>query len=167
MLSRTPTAAPMAARRTTVSVRMATPVTRANPKQDVERVSREEMEREGGAALGARAHFRPAAAAARAFSPRPAHSPSPLAHPPSNPSNPSNPTTNKPPQVQQVLEQTIKEAEETCAGGTTTECASAFDAVEEVSAALAHKQAAAKASDPLEVFCDDNPDADECRIYDD
>jgi len=35
-----------------------------------------------------------------------------------------------------------------------------------VSAALAHKQAAAKSSDPLEEFCDDNPETDECRIYD-
>jgi hypothetical protein len=42
-----------------------------------------------------------------------------------------------------------------------------WDNVEELSAAASHKKAAYQddkvASDPLEAFCDDNPDADECR----
>jgi hypothetical protein len=42
-----------------------------------------------------------------------------------------------------------------------------WDNVEELSAAAAHKKVAYQddkvASDPLEAFCDDNPDADECR----
>lgn len=68
-----------------------------------------------------------------------------------------------------MLEKTLKEAEEACdkAGSSSDECAVAFDAVEEVSAAVAHKKQAAAKSDPLDLFCDDNPDADECRIYDD
>lgn len=42
-----------------------------------------------------------------------------------------------------------------------------WDNVEELSAAAAHKKVAVQddkvSSDPLEAFCDDNPDADECR----
>jgi len=72
-------------------------------------------------------------------------------------------------QAQKVLEKTLQEAQETCdkAGSSSDECAVAFDNVEEVSAAVAHKKQAAASSDPLEAFCDDNPDADECRVYDD
>jgi len=65
----------------------------------------------------------------------------------------------------------IKEAEEMCKGGDAQHCAAAWDNVEELSAAAAHKKVAYQedkvASDPLEAFCDDNPDADECRVYDD
>ena len=39
--------------------------------------------------------------------------------------------------------------------------------VEEISAAESHKKANEKAVDPLEKFCGDNPDADECRVYED
>lgn len=46
-----------------------------------------------------------------------------------------------------------------------------WDNVEELSAAAAHKKVAFAndpvSNDPLEQFCDDNPDADECRVYDD
>jgi hypothetical protein len=47
--------------------------------------------------------------------------------------------------------------------------AAAWDTVEELSAAASHAKAAAKESyqDPLEKYCDSNPDADECRVYDD
>lgn len=44
--------------------------------------------------------------------------------------------------------------------------AAAWDTVEELSAAASHAKEADKidnANDPLEKFCDDNPDADECR----
>jgi hypothetical protein len=47
--------------------------------------------------------------------------------------------------------------------------ATAWDIVEELSAAASHAEASAKAdpiqSDPLEKYCDANPDADECRVY--
>eukprot|EP00775_Hariotina_reticulata_P005222 gene5222-5459_t len=66
-----------------------------------------------------------------------------------------------------AVETAIKEAEEKCADGTAGECAAAWDNVEEISAAISHKKVAeAESSDPLEKFCDDNPDADECRVYD-
>ncbi|WIA11919.1 hypothetical protein OEZ86_002904 [Tetradesmus obliquus] len=67
-----------------------------------------------------------------------------------------------------AVETAIKEAEDKCASGTSGECAAAWDNVEEISAAISHKKVADAAnSDPLEQFCDDNPDADECRVYDD
>lgn len=37
---------------------------------------------------------------------------------------------------------------------------------EELSAEMAHKISKVKA-DPLEEFCESNPDADECRVYED
>ncbi|GLC70861.1 Calvin cycle protein cp12 [Pleodorina starrii] len=70
-----------------------------------------------------------------------------------------------------VVEDAVKDAEEACAKGTHQDCAVAWDAVEELSAAVSHKKDAAKAdaasSDPLEKYCQDAPDADECRVYED
>lgn len=47
------------------------------------------------------------------------------------------------------------------------DCAVAWDVVEELDAARSHaqdkKKANPAASDPLEQFCEGNPDADECR----
>lgn len=64
------------------------------------------------------------------------------------------------------IEDAIKEAEEACEGGVSGECAAAWDNVEELSAEASHKRSRAKA-DPLEEFCESNPDSDECRVYDD
>ena len=41
--------------------------------------------------------------------------------------------------------------------------ASAWDTVEELNAAASHAKAAKV--DPLEQYCEGNPDADECRVY--
>ncbi|EFJ45983.1 hypothetical protein VOLCADRAFT_121134 [Volvox carteri f. nagariensis] len=68
------------------------------------------------------------------------------------------------------VEDAVKDAEEACAKGTSQDCAVAWDTVEELSAAASHKKDAAKAdalSDPLEKYCQDAPDADECRVYED
>eukprot|EP01024_Parvocaulis_polyphysoides_P004822 TRINITY_DN1119_c0_g2_i1.p2 TRINITY_DN1119_c0_g2~~TRINITY_DN1119_c0_g2_i1.p2 ORF type:complete len:115 (-),score=33.86 TRINITY_DN1119_c0_g2_i1:193-537(-) len=72
----------------------------------------------------------------------------------------------EPPSKQQIAE-AIKEAEETCETGSTEECATSWDIVEEVSAAAADKKVQAADSDPLEAFCKDNPETDECRVYED
>uniref|UniRef100_A0A061SAD2 Cp12-domain-containing protein n=1 Tax=Tetraselmis sp. GSL018 TaxID=582737 RepID=A0A061SAD2_9CHLO len=64
------------------------------------------------------------------------------------------------------IETAIENAQEVCEGDDKGECAAAWDEVEELSAEAAHKRAKGKA-DPLEEFCDDNPDADECRVYED
>lgn len=67
-----------------------------------------------------------------------------------------------------AVEAAIKDAEAACADGKANDCAAAWDVVEEVSAARAHKKVAEKEnSDPLEQFCAEDPSADECRVYED
>ena len=51
-------------------------------------------------------------------------------------------------------------------GGNSKECAAAWDAVEEMQAEASH-QKQVKPKNSFEVYCDDNPDAAECRIYED
>ncbi|NER33916.1 MAG: hypothetical protein F6J93_07690 [Oscillatoria sp. SIO1A7] len=69
-----------------------------------------------------------------------------------------------------IAEKVEKEREEARAvcdtkGATSKECAAAWDVVEEVQAEASHqKQAKTKSS--LEVYCDNNPDASECKIHD-
>jgi len=66
------------------------------------------------------------------------------------------------------VETAIKEAQEACADGTAGECAAAWDSVEELSAAAAHRKVSNEGKgDPLEKYCGDNPEADECRVYED
>jgi len=66
-----------------------------------------------------------------------------------------------------ALEKAIEEAKETCEDDPKkADCAVAWDNVEEISAEISHKKSAKKV-DPLEDFCDDNPEADECRVYED
>lgn len=71
-----------------------------------------------------------------------------------------------------IHEQIEKEREEARAacdlnGASSPECAAAWDAVEELQAEASHqKQKAAPAKTSFEQYCDANPDADECRVYD-
>lgn len=73
--------------------------------------------------------------------------------------------------ISKKVAEALKDADEACAKGTAQDCAVAWDTVEELSAAAAHKKDANNAdpafSDPLEAFCKDAPDADECRVYED
>ncbi|CAI0469760.1 unnamed protein product [Linum tenue] len=72
-----------------------------------------------------------------------------------------------PDQIQSKVEESIKGAEETCAEDPASgECVAAWDEVEELSAAASHARDKAKSSDPLEAYCKDNPETDECRTYD-
>ncbi|XP_057782214.1 calvin cycle protein CP12-1, chloroplastic [Salvia miltiorrhiza] len=65
------------------------------------------------------------------------------------------------------VEESIKAAEEACAGDAVSgECAAAWDEVEELSAAASHARDKQKDADPLETYCKDNPETDECRTYD-
>ena len=41
------------------------------------------------------------------------------------------------------------------------------DVVEELSAELSHEKAIPESTNPLDAFCEANPEADECRTYDD
>ena len=66
------------------------------------------------------------------------------------------------------IEQEREQARAACdiSGATSKECAAAWDAVEELQAEAAHqKDVQPKTS--LEKYCDDNPEAAECRLYDD
>lgn len=64
--------------------------------------------------------------------------------------------------------ESIKSAEEACAGDPVSgECAAAWDEVEELAAAVSHAKDKAKESDPLEEYCKDNPETNECRTYED
>eukprot|EP00897_Mesotaenium_endlicherianum_P005750 jgi/Mesen1/5202/ME000258S04295 len=73
-----------------------------------------------------------------------------------------------PQELDNKLEALIQEAKDLCATGSTGECAAMWDEIEEISANAAHKRDAAKGGvDPLEKFCEDSPEADECRTYED
>ena len=52
-------------------------------------------------------------------------------------------------------------------GATSSECAAAWDEVEELQAAAADKRKEEKTTSSLEAYCAENPDAQECRIYED
>jgi hypothetical protein len=71
--------------------------------------------------------------------------------------------------LEETVQHAIEDAEEVCkADGASGNCAAAWDEVEELSAAVAHRKASEKdKKDPLEVFCNEVPEADECRTYED
>jgi hypothetical protein len=52
-------------------------------------------------------------------------------------------------------------------GSNSAECAAAWDAVEELQAEASHQRETTKPKSNFEKYCDDNPDALECRVYDD
>ncbi|MDJ0677075.1 MAG: Calvin cycle protein CP12 [Calothrix sp. MO_167.B42] len=70
--------------------------------------------------------------------------------------------------IQEKIEQELQEAREVCdvSGSGSAECAAAWDAVEELQAEASH-QKQEKPKNSLEQYCDDNPEAAECRVYDD
>ncbi len=71
--------------------------------------------------------------------------------------------------IQAKIEQERQQAREVCSteGATSGECAAAWDAVEELQAEASHQKQNAPQKSSLEQYCDDNPDALECRVYDD
>ena len=73
--------------------------------------------------------------------------------------------TNITDQVKQETEQ----AREVCSteGATSGECAAAWDAVEELQAEASHQRQNNPQKSSLEQYCDTNPDAPECRVYED
>jgi hypothetical protein len=62
----------------------------------------------------------------------------------------------------------VKQARETCetSGTDSQECVVAWESIEELQSELSHAQDD-KPKNSLERYCDDNPEADECRLYDD
>lgn len=70
--------------------------------------------------------------------------------------------------IEQQIEQERQQARQVCdtKGATSGECAAAWDAVEELQSEASHqRQKPAKTS--FDKYCDDNPDAAECRLYED
>jgi CP12 domain len=76
-------------------------------------------------------------------------------------------TTTPPGNIQEKIEEELENARTVCdlSGSTSGECAAAWDAVEELQAEASH-QKQVKPKNSFEKYCDDNPDAAECRIYD-
>ncbi|XP_021646393.1 calvin cycle protein CP12-3, chloroplastic [Hevea brasiliensis] len=71
-------------------------------------------------------------------------------------------------QLTEMIEKKVMEAKEVCEGDQTSdECKVAWDEVEEVSQAKADFRLKLEKQDPLEYFCQDNPETDECRVYED
>ncbi|GAA6624310.1 Calvin cycle protein CP12 [Scytonema sp. NUACC26] len=70
--------------------------------------------------------------------------------------------------IQDKIDQEVEQARATCdtTGSSSAECAAAWDAVEELQAEASH-QRQAKRKTSLEQYCDANPEADECRVYED
>ncbi|MBF2025370.1 MAG: Calvin cycle protein CP12 [Oscillatoriales cyanobacterium C42_A2020_001] len=70
--------------------------------------------------------------------------------------------------IKQKIEDELQEARAVCdvKGSDSPECAAAWDAVEELQAEASH-QRQVKPKNSFEQYCDDNPEAAECRIYDD
>ncbi|KAL7200336.1 hypothetical protein ACSBR1_032293 [Camellia fascicularis] len=70
--------------------------------------------------------------------------------------------------LSEKVAESIKGAEEACSDNPVSEeCVAAWDEVEALSAAASHARDKKKETNPLETFCKDNPETDECRTYDD
>jgi CBS domain-containing protein len=70
--------------------------------------------------------------------------------------------------LEERIQDAIKDARATCTekGATSKECAAAWDIVEELQAEAAHQKAERLDKTAFEVFCEENPDAAEARVYD-
>ncbi|KAJ8772646.1 hypothetical protein K2173_027823 [Erythroxylum novogranatense] len=71
-------------------------------------------------------------------------------------------------QLAEMIEKKVMEAKEVCGEDEKSDgCKVAWDEVEEVSQAKADLRRKLEKQDPLEYFCLDHPETDECRIYED
>ncbi|XVE68359.1 hypothetical protein DITRI_Ditri09bG0062000 [Diplodiscus trichospermus] len=73
-------------------------------------------------------------------------------------------------QLTEMIKKKVTEAKEVCEGDETSdECKVAWDEVEEVSQAKAdlRLRLEIEKKDPLEFFCQHNPETEECRVYED
>ncbi|MBF1999850.1 MAG: Calvin cycle protein CP12 [Synechococcales cyanobacterium C42_A2020_086] len=70
--------------------------------------------------------------------------------------------------IQKQIEQERQEARAVCEtqGDTSPACAAAWDAVEELQAEAAHQKEKEEPKTAFQQYCDANPEADECRVYD-
>lgn len=70
---------------------------------------------------------------------------------------------------QEEIQKAIEQARAICAlsGADSQDCAAAWDAVEELQAEASHQQAQKLTKTSLQAYCEANPNAAECRIYED
>ncbi len=70
--------------------------------------------------------------------------------------------------IQNQIDQEREQARSACetSGDGSQECAAAWDVVEELQAEASHQRQKTTPKNSLEQYCDDNPDAAECRVYD-
>ena len=71
--------------------------------------------------------------------------------------------------LKEQIKQETEQAREVCSteGATSGDCAAAWDAVEELQAEASHQRQNNPEKSSLEQYCDTNPDAPECRVYED
>lgn len=70
--------------------------------------------------------------------------------------------------LEQAIQAAIEQARSACdiKGNSSSDCAVAWDIVEELQAEKSHRQSIEKPKTSLEQYCDQHPDATECLIYD-
>ncbi len=69
--------------------------------------------------------------------------------------------------IEEKIEKELENARAVCsADATSGECAAALDAVEELQAEAAHQRQSHPQKTYFQEYCDANPDAAECRVYD-
>ena len=70
--------------------------------------------------------------------------------------------------IQEKIKAETEAAREACAvdGSNSESCASAWDAVEELQAEASHQRDVKSKKSSFDQYCDENPEADECRVYD-
>lgn len=71
--------------------------------------------------------------------------------------------------IQVKIQEELKKAQDATQqfGKGSKEAALAWDVVEELEAEASHIKANKGSNDPLEKFCEESPEADECRVYED
>ncbi len=71
--------------------------------------------------------------------------------------------------LQEKIDQERDNARAVCdsEGSTSQDCAVAWDTVEELQAEAAHQKQNQPKKTSLQQYCEDNPEAAECRVYED
>ncbi|BBA78681.1 hypothetical protein RGRSB_0045 [cyanobacterium endosymbiont of Rhopalodia gibberula] len=71
--------------------------------------------------------------------------------------------------IENQIEREKQNAKIVCSieGDSSEDCAAAWDAVEELQAEASHQRQKRLTKTPFEAYCDNNPDAVECRVYED
>lgn len=71
--------------------------------------------------------------------------------------------------IRAKIQEELANARAVCSteGSESADCAAAYDAVEELQAEASHQRQDHPVKNSFEKYCDDNPEAAECRLYED